>query len=493
MQVNVDRKNVKFYPDFTRVIARFNRLSDQTGVRIINHVLQMPDNEVHKEVTKVLRDFVKRHRNISKNLENNFFSLDYLFEDMGIKIDTVDKPRQLLIGSFFTREISVESAAFFNPSIVLHPDQSELHPGEKRVILSFRATGEGHVSSIVFMSAVIDPKNNLTYGERGKMLDEPEKTIQYVYDKESFRNKLDKMQFPDDTLPPSVVVDQLSNTFTFDELKKIIEKTEKSYQGSDKKTLSFKQIMWLASSHYEIDFSLDTSLSERVIFPLTYMEQNGIEDARFVRFTDDDGSVTYFGTYTAFDGSIVMPKLIETRDFYNFQLSPIEGTFAKNKGMAFFPRKIKGRYAMLCRMDGINNFVSFSDNYKVWDEAILIQEPRYPWELIKIGNCGSPVETDEGWLVITHAVGPMREYAMGACLFDLEDPTKEIGRLRTPLMVPNSKEREGYVPNAIYSCGAMINNGELVLPYGISDYASTYACINLIELIRAIKDNPPVH
>lgn len=342
MQVSVKRKDVKFYPDPKRVIAQFNRLSDETGKRIIKYVLGMQDQEVTKEINQVLRDYVKRHRNISKVFNRNFDQIDYFSSEFNEDISNIDRNRKLLIGAYFTKEYSIESAAFFNPSIVEDPDQTELHPGEKRVILSFRATGEGHISSIVFMSGVIDGQNNISFTSKGTMLDEPEKVNQYVYDKQSFKNKLEIMNFPDNTLPPTVVLDQLEDSFTFEQLKKIIEKTEKTFKTSEKKTLTLKQIMWLASSHYEIDFSLDTSLSERVIFPLTYMEQNGIEDARFVRFIDDDKSVRYFGTYTAYDGSIVMPKLIETESFYNFNLSPIEGKFAKNKGMAFFPGKSKG-------------------------------------------------------------------------------------------------------------------------------------------------------
>jgi len=489
MEVNINRKETIFYPDPKRVIAQYNKLPDDTGIRIIRYVVNMSNDAVTKELNQVLRDYVKRHRNISRIFERSYNNLSYLFEELDIKPGKIEKNKQILIGSYFTKEYSIESAAFFNPSIVEHPDQTELHPGEKRVILSFRATGEGHISSIVFRSAVIDEQNNLSFAPRGKMLDEPERVEQYVYDKKSFQNKLNIMKFYDNTLPPSVVLDQLDDTFTFKDLRKVINKTKKTYKFVNKGTLTLKQIEWLASSHYEIDFSLDTSLSERVIFPVSNTEKNGIEDARFVRFTEDDGSIKYFATFTAWDGSIVLPKLIETDTFYNFKVSPIEGKFAKNKGMAFFPRKINGKYAMLCRIDGVNNYIAFSDNYKVWDNTQLIQEPKYPWELIKIGNCGSPIETDQGWLVITHAVGPMREYVFGASLLDLDDPCKEIGRLKSPLMMPTAEEREGYVPNAIYSCGAMVNNGDLILPYGISDYASTYATIDLKELLNTIKSN----
>jgi predicted GH43/DUF377 family glycosyl hydrolase len=246
-------------------------------------------------------------------------------------------------------------------------------------------------------------------------------------------------------------------------------------------------MMWLASSHYEIHFSIDSAISERVIFPVSATEQRGIEDARFVKFTDDNGEITYYATYTAFDGMTILPKLISTKDFYDFKILPINGEIARNKGMALFPRKINGKYVMLCRIDGVNNYLAYSDSINIWREAKLLQQPKYPWELVQIGNSGSPIETKEGWLVITHAVGSMREYTLGASLYELENPEVEIGRLSSPLMVPNEEEREGYVPNVIYSCGSMIHNEDLIIPYAMSDHASTYATVNLQELLDVLK------
>jgi len=248
-------------------------------------------------------------------------------------------------------------------------------------------------------------------------------------------------------------------------------------------------MLWLALSHYEIDFSIDSAISERVIFPISDTEKNGIEDARFVKFIDDNGEVTYYATYTAFDGVSILPKLLETKDFYHFKCSPIHGEVAQNKGMALFPRKINGKYAMLCRIDGVNNYIAFSDNINIWREAKIIQKPKYPWELVQVGNSGSPLETEEGWLIITHGVGPMREYSLGAALYELDNPEKEISRLKTPLLSPNEEEREGYVPNVVYSCGAIIHNNELIIPYAMSDHASTFATVNLKELLAAIKNS----
>jgi predicted GH43/DUF377 family glycosyl hydrolase len=246
-------------------------------------------------------------------------------------------------------------------------------------------------------------------------------------------------------------------------------------------------ILWLAKSHYEVKFSLDTAISERVIFPVSISEVNGIEDARFVKFTDDNGEITYYGTYTAYDGYAILPKLIKTSDFYHFKIMPIHGAYAQNKGMSLFPRRIDGKYAIISRSDGINNYIMFSDNINIWETAKKIQEPVFPWELVKIGNSGSPLETEKGWLLITHGVGPMRTYCLGATLLDRDDPTRVIGRLKEPLLFPNEEEREGYVPNVVYSCGSIIHNNELIIAYGMSDYASGFASIPLNELLSKLS------
>jgi predicted GH43/DUF377 family glycosyl hydrolase len=297
------------------------------------------------------------------------------------------------------------------------------------------------------------------------------------------------MQHFRDLIPPELILDKLNDTFSYIELEKCIEETKKGLHLAADKELLFNQIIWLALSHYELQFSLDTNISERVIFPVSANEKNGIEDARFVRFTEDDGKINYYATYTAYDGNTILPKMIDTKDFYHFRILPLNGEIAQNKGMALFPRKVNGKYVMLCRMDGYNNYIAFSDTINLWREAKLLQEPKFPWELIQIGNCGSPIETPDGWLLITHGVGPMREYVISASLLDLNNPDIEIGRLKWPLLVPNSREREGYVPNVVYSCGSIINSKDLIIPYAMSDYASTYATIDLTELLNELKNS----
>jgi len=489
MQVAVNRKDVKFPPDASRVIARFLFTGDERALNVIRSVLGMTEISALQALNPILRDYSMRHRNISKIFEKHFNKISHLFKRLKIDKDSLSIFQKILIGSYFTMEFSIESAAFFNPSMVEHPDQSETGIDEKRVIISFRATGEGHISSIVFRTGVLDRNNNLSIEPVGKMLEEAKHIRKYIYEKESFKKKLKEMEDNHAIILSGLILNKLNDTFSYGELRDCIKEARKSLHLTTEKDALFNQIIWLASSHYELDFSLDTNISERVIFPVSENEKNGIEDARFVKFTDDDGKISYYATYTAYDGTTILPKMLDTNDFYHFKILPLHGEIAKNKGMALFPRKVNGKYAMLCRLDGFNNYIAYSDDINIWREAKLLQQPKFPWEFIQIGNCGSPIETPEGWLVLTHGVGPMREYVIGASLFDLQNPEKEIGRLKSPLLIPNTEEREGYVPNVVYSCGSIINNDELIIPYAMSDYASTYASVNLKELLNELKNS----
>jgi len=488
MRVSVNRKDLEFSPDPSRVIARFLFTDNKRAIATILSVLNMSESEVTYTLNQTLRDYSMRHRNISKIFERHFKRIAHLFLQIKVEPNNIAFSQKILIGSYFTMEYSIESAAFFNPSIIEHPDQSETGFNQKRVILSFRATGEGHISSIVFRTGVLDENNNLNIEPVGNMLEEAEHINRHIYNKKSFALKLEEMQNTHGIIPPELILNKLNDEFTYEELMKCIEKEKKGLHLASDKEMVYNQIMWLALSNYELDFSMDTNISERVIFPVSANEKNGIEDARFVKFVDENNICTYYATYTAYDGSRILPKLLVTKDFYHFRVLPLHGEIAQNKGMALFPRKINGKFAMLCRIDGVNNYIAFSDQINVWREAKLLQKPKFSWELIQIGNCGSPIETEEGWLVLTHGVGPMREYVLGASLFDLKNPEKEIGRLKDPLLVPNANEREGYVPNVVYSCGSMINNNELIIPYAMSDYASTYATVNLRELLNELKN-----
>lgn len=472
-------------PDPKRIIARFFFPGGEARVKlIIKKVIDMPEQVAKLVLNQSLRNFSARHRNVSKVYQKHFERTRDIMAGRNGDLDKLSEYKKMLIGAYFTSEYSIESAAFFNPSMVEDPDQSGLQEGEKRVIISFRATGEGHISSIVFRSGVLDRNNDLTLQPSGNLLDEPHAIKNFVYQKETFSSKLLEMKIEEKVVEQ--VMDKLRFEFDYNELNNAIESTIREIDPDITQKKMLQSITWLADSHYEISFSYDTAISERVIFPIAAAESNGIEDARFVKFTEDDGTVKYYATYTAYNGYTILPKLVETSDFYSFHIMPINGENAQNKGMALFPRKINGRYAMLARLDGVNNYIMYSDDINLWHDAVKIQEPKFPWEFIQIGNCGSPIETEHGWLVVTHGVGTMRKYAIGATLLDLDDPTKIIGQLGEPFLEPNEEEREGYVPNVVYSCGSIIHNDELVLPYAASDTASTYATVPLSELFNVL-------
>jgi predicted GH43/DUF377 family glycosyl hydrolase len=486
MAISVSRKHVKFYPDPKRVIARFFMPGQpDRAMSIVQKVKKLSDNAVKLTLNQVLRDFSKRHRNITRIFKDHFQEVKNILSEIGFKEDSLSTERKLLIGSYFTMEYSIESAAFFNPSIIEDPYQGNNLPGgQKRIIVSFRATGEGHISSIVFRSGIIDDHNDLKFEPPSKFVDMPEVVKRHVYNKEAFCKKLEEMRIYKDVI--GMVMDRLGDEFTYGELQASIEETMKDSELSYTREKVIQAINWLADSHYEIAFSLDTAISERVIFPISYQESNGIEDARFVKFTDEDGTVTYFATYTAYNGYAILPKLLKTKDFYHFKVMPLHGEGIQNKGVSLFPRKINGKYAMISRCDGVNNYIMFSDNINIWNHAKIIEEPLYTWEFVQIGNSGAPLETEKGWLIITHGVGPMRRYSLGAALLDLEDPTRVIARLKEPLLTPNEEEREGYVPNIVYSCGSIIHNGELIIPYGMSDYGATFAGIPIDDLLNEL-------
>lgn len=486
MRLSVNRKSTKIYPNSGRVVARFFMNGSERAKGIIQKVLQMPQQDMEEFFQQTLRQFSRRHRNITRIFARHCDRLKAYFEELGIDYASVDAHRKLLIGSYFTMEYAIESAAFFNPSMVEGMDQSGLEEGEKRVIISFRAVGEGHISSIVFRRAILDRNNEIHLHDAGTYIDEPEIYRDSVYDKHTFFKKAASIKLPKNV--KNEIAAQLPDSFEYEELKRIIRKFQQTYSENTDILQHLEKILWLANSFYEIHFSLDTDISDRVIFPYSDAEKRGIEDARFVRFTDDDGQVIYYATYTAYDGYAIQPMLLETRDFYQFHIMPMYGEGAQNKNLALFPRKINGRYAMVSRIDGINNYVVFSDNLNVWENPVKLHEPIHPWSFVQVGNCGSPIETKDGWLLIMHGVGPMRQYSLSACLLELDHPEREISQLKEPLLVPLEEEREGYVPNVVYSCGSMLHNDELVIPYGMSDYAAGFVSVPLQRLLNAIKN-----
>ena len=483
MRLSVERKPIRIYPDPKRVIARFFFNGNERAKEVILRVMTISEDEAFRIISPFLQEYSKRHRNITRVLNRHCSKLKPLIAELKIDYDTLTVYRKLLIGSYFTHEYSIESAAFFNPSIIEDPDQSELKDGEMRVIISFRAVGEGHISSITFRRALIDKNNDITVMPAGSYIDEAEIVRNAVYNKKLFFDKAVSTQINIDVLKE--VEGKLDHHFEYSNLRSIILDSQK-LQEDDMKKLEYDKVLWLADSYYEIVFSLDTDISDRVIFPISEYERKGIEDARFVEFKHEDGSSVYYATYTAYDGALIMPKLLQTSDFYNFKIMPLYGDGAQNKNLALFPRKVNGKYVMISRIDGCNNYIMYSDKINIWEKPVLLQQPKFTWEFIQIGNCGSPIETEFGWLMITHGVGPMRRYVLGASLLKLDDPAIEIGRLKEPLLIPNSDEREGYVPNVLYSCGSIVHNGKLIIPYGISDSSTGFAEIDLSELLNKL-------
>ncbi|KIQ23309.1 MULTISPECIES: glycoside hydrolase family 130 protein [Flavobacterium] len=487
MRVPIIRKNIKFTPDSKRVVARYFMNGEERTQQMVSRIMLLDEKQVLQTLEQTLREFARRHRNISNIFFKHCEKIRYIIEGMQIDYDALSVDRKMLIGSFCTMEYAIESAAIFNPSIIEDFDQSGLEAGAKRVIISFRATGEGHISSIVFRRGILDKDNNLQIMKNGNNIDKAEIEHKSLYNKERFLLKLSEMHTQDKYI--TQIMQDLPDEFEYAVLKSMVKDALQDPSIRQERRTALEEIIWLANSFYDLQFKHDSDITERVIFPISDSESRGIEDARFVRFTDDDGSTRVMATYTAYNGHAILPKLISTEDFYNFRVMPLHGAGAQNKNLALFPRKIKGKYAMLSRIDGVNNYIMYSDRQTQWNTPILLQEPRYTWELTQIGNCGSPLWTEEGWLVITHGVGAMRCYCIGASLFDLDDPSKEIGRLKEPLLSPLEDEREGYVPNVVYSCGAIIHNGSLILPYAVSDYSSTYAVVDMVELLDALKNS----
>jgi predicted GH43/DUF377 family glycosyl hydrolase len=385
---------------------------------IVNRVLALDEATVRSQLADVLENFQGRHRNLLSKFEMRALGMEDALADHA----AFTKNQQQLIGAYFLHEYSFEAAALFNPSVVAHPDQSTALPGELRIVLSLRAVGEGHISSLTFRSGTISSNGEVRLDPTARLASLP--TIA----------------------------------------------TRKATAAGDE---------------VEIFFSPDEDISERVIFPITMSQSHGIEDARFLHF-DDGNNGKYLATYTAYTGTSIRSELIETNDFVNFRLTPLTGNATQNKGMALFPRKINGRYAMIGRQDNENLYLIESDDLYTWNGGVAILKPELPWEYVQIGNCGAPIELDEGWLLFTHGVGPVRRYSIGAVLLDKADPSKVIARMDEPLVRPEPTYREGYVPNVVYTCGAIKHNALIVLPYAISDTYCNFATIDVGGLLQSM-------
>lgn len=475
----VQRHSLKFRPDPARVVLRPFVPAQEWRVRnVVQRIAALDEDAVEGLLAHVLAEFAGRHSDLERMLE---LHCDRVRPDPGMS-----RARRLLLGSYFTAEYALESAALFNPSMVPHPDQEGLEPGSVRFLMSFRATGEGHLSSIEFRCGVLDREANVQVEPAGRHVTTPEVEPDRAYDKPLFLRKLREMGF--DEAECAAVMRPLPERFTLGALTRSLEEGRGNRQ-SRRERRAAETMRWLAESNYRVRFPADIPVSERLIFPVSPSESNGIEDARFVRLVEDDGSATYYATYTAYNGKTILPNLLETRDFLTFDVCTLNGPAVQNKGMALFPRPIDGRYAMISRQDNENLYLMFSEHLHFWHDTQKLLQPAQPWEFMQLGNCGSPIETRDGWLLLTHGVGPMRKYCIGAILLDLEDPSRVIGRLAEPLLSPDEVEREGYVPNVVYTCGAMVHQGRLVMPYAMSDLASSIATVDLDALLDRLRSD----
>ena len=484
MPIHVKRTTTILKPDQSRVLLRpFTPGEPERMGRIIARIMSLPEDQVGLLVDEVSAEFSQRHGQIRELFLERFEQVrELLLTDEGLS-----EQRRLLIGSYFLAEYSLESAALFNPSIVPHPDQTGLPTGSLRFILSLRATGEGHISSITFRAGIIRPDHRIEVLTPAGFLTEPRQVPNPLYEKGSFARKLIELGLTREFTRR--VMNKLGNSFALEELRASLRAEQfRLPDGMMREDQDEAQGIWmLARSNYEVQFHPEQDLSERIIFPAIPSQRNGIEDARFVCFQNDDGTHVYYATFTAYDGKVVMPELVKTSDFLLFRFISLNGPAAENKGMAIFPRKINGLYAMLSRQDNENIYLMFSDDVHFWNERKVLLKPTFPWELVQLGNCGSPIETDAGWLVLSHGVGPLRKYCIGAFLLDRDDPAKVIGRLREPLLKPNQNEREGYVPNVVYTCGALLHRDQLIIPYGLADHATSFATVPVQEVLAAMR------
>jgi predicted GH43/DUF377 family glycosyl hydrolase len=424
----LNRQALYLRPDPARVIVRpfkpateprdLNPTDKTRANHIVDRVLALDPDAAASQLEDVLENFQGRHRNLLQTFEARADDMEDAFA-AHTAFTTIQRQ---LVGAYFLHEYSFEASALFNPSIVAHPNQSGTPKGSVRFVLSLRAVGEGHVSSLTFRSGLIAVDGSVSVDSTARLASSP-----------TIRTRISG---------PS---------------------------GED----------------VEVVFRPEEDISERVIFPVTEAQSNGIEDARFVQFRDGAGTA-YYATYTAYSGRAIRSELIETSDFLSFRMLPMNGSAARNKGMALFPRKIEGKYAMIARQDNENLYLIYSDDLYTWDGGRAILKPQFPWEFVQIGNCGSPIELDSGWLLLTHGVGPVRKYSIGAALLDKNDPSKVLARSREPLLRPDPSEREGYVPNVVYTCGAMRHNDQIILPYAVSDTFSNFATIDIASLMRTM-------
>lgn len=482
----VTRTQVRLAPDPARVVAQLFVAGEELvsgssrANPVMQRVLALDEPTADALLERVMSDFGGRHRDLPAILLEHFVRI----RDRLGPVDDLSPRRQMLLGAYATNEFATEAAALCNPSVVAHPDQGGLGPDELRFVMSVRAIGEGHISSIEFRTGVVGPGDALRVDDPGPYL-VGGRVEASVFDRATFRALLGDA-LTDHEIAVRIF-DALPATFSGADLDVAISGLQRQYLARREARDIIDRLRTVASCNYNLSFPPTSALAERVLRPRGPSESRGMEDARFVRFVDDDATVVYYATYTAFDGSTVAPQLVSTTDFVRYSITQLTGRAATNKGMALFPRRIGGRFAALSRWDRESIAVTTSEDSRHWEAPVGIHGPELPWELIQVGNCGSPIETAQGWLVLTHGVGPMRTYSIGAMLLDLHDPTKVTGLLREPLLSADAGEREGYVPNVVYSCGAMLHGDMLVLPYAYGDQRTSIALVPLPELLAELQ------
>ena len=474
--MKVIKNPIRLYASAKAVITQFLHLPGNNRVsNVIKRLTILTEDEAGGGLEKVMSEFAFRHRNIGDTFLDHFNKINNQCKD---DLLLFSERKKLLLGAFFTKEYSIQAAALFNPSIVPHPDQQGLQQGAQRFVMSLRATGEGHISSVVFQTGIVDAHANIILDEASGYFTSLKKNEETKYDKEFIIKRA--AFFPGFNME---LWNMLPEIFTAAQAIQIIN--EKEISADNVMADSVIKLKNILDSNYELESSAHLPVNEKVIFPNAKAESMGMEDVRFVKFEDGANSC-YYGTYTAYNGHHIKTQLIETKDFDVFKIRTLYGAAVSDKGMALFPEKVNGKYVMISRQGGEKISIMYSDDLYVWDEFQTLMEPLYSWEFVQLGNCGSPVKTDKGWLLLTHGVGAMRTYVISAILLDLKDPSIIIGRLDKPLIEANETEREGYVPNVVYTCGLLLHGDSLIIPYAVSDSATGFVTILLQEILNEL-------
>jgi predicted GH43/DUF377 family glycosyl hydrolase len=473
--MKVIKNPIKLQATAKAVITQFLYLPGKNRIKnVVTRLQKLDENTVSQVLENVMENFSARHRNLKETFLNHFTRINNQFPE---DLLNFSPKKKLLLGAFFTKEYSIQAAALFNPSIVPHPDQSGLQPNELRFVMSLRATGEGHISSIVFLTGTVDDKANILLDRPSGYFTGLRKNESTKYDK-SFVQKRAAM-FPKFRVG---LLDILPDSFTEADAIRIINERPVADPADDYSVNQLKEIL---DTNYELEDSSHLPINEKVISPNAKAESMGMEDVRFVLFHDGDTSC-YYGSYTAYNGKDIRTQMIETTDFNIFKIRTLYGAAVSDKGKALFPEKVNGKYVMIARQGGEKITIMFSDDLYIWDEFQVLMEARYPWELVQLGNCGSPIKTDKGWLLLTHGVGAMRTYVISAILLKLDDPSVILARLDKPLIEADELEREGYVPNVVYTCGFLRHGNLLVIPYAVSDSATGFVTVGVDEILNEL-------